>query len=137
MPRNDESHAARVEAWLEAEAGRLSPPERRRLFEDALTALSRRARRTLGDATLGAIVDRVLFTAIERYPLLAAIEIEGERIRWNGEPPGGELTGEAELEAGRFVLVELFTVLGILTGGILSPSLHAELAGVRRTEVGT
>ena len=136
MPRHDEIHAGRVDTWLAAEVASLSTRERRRMFEQALTALWRRAGRTLTEAALGAIFDRVLFTAIERYPLLAALEMTGDRIRWEGEPSSAELAGEVELEAGRFVLIELLTVLGILTGGILGPPLHAELAGVRRKQPG-
>lgn len=134
MPRDDESHAARVNAWLVARMADLSLPERRRLFEHALTALWRRASRTLGEVTLGAILDRVLYTAIEKYPLLATLDLQGDGIRWANRPPTAEQVGDADLEAGRFVLVELLTVLGILTGDILTPALHAELATVTMAE---
>lgn len=136
MQRHDEIHAARVDAWLAAQGEELSTRERRRLFEHALTALLRRASRTLGEGALRAILDRVLFTAIERYPLLAALELARDGIRWGGEPPRAELAGEVEREACRFLLVELLTVLGILSGGILVPPLHAELASVRRPRPG-
>lgn len=121
-----------MDSWLAAEVHGLSTRERRRVFARALTALWRRAVRTLGQGALGAILDRVLFTAIDRYPLLTALELTGDRIRWVDEPSSGELAGEVELEACRFTLVELLTVVGIFTGGILSPPLHAELASVRR-----
>lgn len=130
MPRDDESHAACVDTWLATEASSLSAADWRRLLERALTSLSRRAGRTLGEVTLGAILDRVLYTAVERYPDLAALQLEGDRVRWAGEPPTGGDAGEAGLEAGRFVLLELLTVLGILTGDILTPALHRELATV-------
>lgn len=135
MQRHDEIHAARVDDWLAAQEG-LSTRERRRMFEHALTALWRRAGRTLGEGALGAILDRVLYTAIERYPLLAALELTRDRIRWAGEPSSAELAGEVEREACRFLLVELLTVLGILSGGILVPPLHAELASVTRPKPG-
>jgi hypothetical protein len=135
MPRDDESHAARVDAWVADRIADLSAGGRRRLFEQALTALWRRAGRTLGEVTLGAILDRVLYTAIEQYPLLATLELQGDGLRWAGAPPTDDLALKADLEAGRFVLVELLTVLGILTGDILTPALHAELASVGVTEI--
>lgn len=134
MPRSDDSHGAHVDAWLAKRAAGLAAAGRRRLFEQALTALWRRAGRTLGEVTLGAILDRVLYTAVERYPLLATLELDGDHIQWGGVPPSEAPAVAAELEAGRFVLVELLTVLGILTGEILTPALHAELASVTMTQ---
>jgi hypothetical protein len=125
-------HTACVDAWLERSGKDLSPELRLRLFETALGALWARTATTLGEVTLTAITERVLHNATETFPFLTSLKIE---------PDGGLLFSElharlgavppAQLTQGiRFVLVELFTVLGHLTAEILTPELHAELARV-------
>jgi hypothetical protein len=124
-------HGARVDAWLE-EAGRgLSAAALCVLFQAALEALYRRTQVTLGDVTLRAIVERVVHRSAITHPAFGSL-----RIDENGAELGAlrDRVGSlkpAELTAGiRFVLVELLTVLGNLTGDILTPELHATLAAV-------
>jgi hypothetical protein len=86
---------------------------------------------TLGEVTLTAIVDRVIYTASDRYPLLSALKVEEAGVHFVQSPPQAGVADESHLaEAVRFVLVEFLTVLGNLTGEILTPALHAELAKV-------
>jgi hypothetical protein len=128
------SHVARVDAWLKRSAKDLSPEVLLQLFETALGALWARTRTTLGEVTLTAIAERVLYNASEKFPLFSSLEVE---------PAGGiqfrELRARissvrvSELkEAVRFVLVEFLTVLGNLTAEILTPELHSELSNVAR-----
>jgi hypothetical protein len=127
-------HGESVGAWLQGAAAGLSPEAEVALFERALTALWRRARLTLGELTLSAIVDRVLATATARHPLLAGVHMEGDR------PSCDELRrGAAGLphgllrEAIRGVLEDWLTVVGNLTGEILTPALHEALYHVTPT----
>jgi hypothetical protein len=130
VPEGD--HLARVDAWLKA-VGADAPPERLvGDFAAAFDALWKRAKLTLGDVTLAAIVDRVLYTAVERLPAFSTvrltpngeIDVHGLRERLSSVP-------NSELRDGiRFVLVELLTVIGNLTAEILSPELHAELSRI-------
>jgi hypothetical protein len=116
-----------VNAWLERRAGH-STLELIRAFEAAFTALWQRVHLTLGEVTLGAIVERVLHNATEQYPVLASIEITTAGLRCESlETQTGLRHGDVA-DAVRFVLVELLTVLGNLTGQILTPALHAELS---------
>ena len=119
-------------------AARDLPPERLiQAFEQGFGALWRRAHKTLGDVTLTAIVDRVLYNAIEKYSILAALKLETTGLQWQGLRKGVGSTHREDVENGiRFILVEFLTVLGNLTANILSPSLHAELAKIGPEESG-
>jgi hypothetical protein len=135
-------HSVCVDAWVERAAEGLPPAGLVRRFEQAFGALWRRARVTLGEVTLGAIVDRVLYSASERHPILATLRLESTGLRC--EELAGRADGlpRAELAEGiRFVLTEFLTVLGNLTAEILTPALHAELSkfaeGEDRAEAGS
>jgi hypothetical protein len=131
MLPGEADHAAYVKAWLDraAKAKTLPPAQLVTLFERALGALWRRAEVTLGEVTLTAIVDRVLYTASETHPFLSTLKVEKA-----GTVVDGFLRLGAHhpnlLEAVRLVLVEFLTVLGHLTDEILTPALHAELSKV-------
>lgn len=127
---DDDSHAACVDAWLSRAAHHASADLLASHFEVALNALWTRTKTTLGEVTLTAIAERVLYIASERFPFLGALKVD---------PTTGFICGDlrersaplptAQLIAGmRFVLVELLTVLGNLTAEILTPELHAELS---------
>ena len=123
-------HAECVDAWLARTAGELSPAGLRRLIEAAFGALWNRTKTTLGEVTLTAIAERVLYAAAERFPSLGSLKIDPTRgIEFHGNEATPSVPPEHELRAAiRFVLVELLTVLGNLTAEILTPELHAELS---------
>jgi hypothetical protein len=125
-------HGACVDAWLLRTATGLSAPALRRLLEAALGALWTRTQQTLGEVTLTAIVERVLYTATEKYPFLSPFKVGPSRgIVWGGSTDGPPPPLEAELTAGmRFLLVEFLSVLGNLTAEILTVELHVELMSV-------
>lgn len=105
------------------------------VFEQGFGVLWWRAHRPLGDVTLVAIVDRVLFTGVERFPFLAALYIATDGIRWDALRKRMDELNPRELAAGlRFVMVELLTVLGNLTAEILTPALHSELSSLAASE---
>jgi hypothetical protein len=129
MPPNEPDHAACVDAWLEGACKGAPPAQLVTLFERALAALWRRAEVTLGEVTLTAIVDRVLYTASETHPFLSTLKIEKAGISFDVFREQG--AQQANLGgAVRLVLVEFLTVLGHLTDEILTPALHAELSKV-------
>ena len=129
MLLDEAAHAECVEAWLERTAKTLAPAQLVTLFERALSALWRRAEVTLGEVTLTAIVDRVLYTASETYPFLSALKVEETGIGFDRFREQGAHVANLP-EAVRLVLVEFLTVLGHLTDEILTPALHAELSKV-------
>jgi hypothetical protein len=126
---DEAAHVECVEAWLDRAAKTLAPAQLVTLFERALSALWRRAEVTLGEVTLTAIVDRVLYTASETYPFLSALKVETSGIGFDGFREQGAHVANLP-EAVRLVLVEFLTVLGHLTDEILTPALHAELSKV-------
>lgn len=122
-------HTDGVDAWM-ARAGRQLPPDRLlRAFDDAFAAMWRRAHPTLGDVTLTAVVDRVLYVAAERYPSLSSLKVEATGLRCEElHQRAQDLNGDHLAEGLRFVLVEFLTILGNLTDEILTPALHEELS---------
>jgi hypothetical protein len=98
-------------------------------FEQAFARLWRRAQLALGDVTLTAIFERVLQTAREQFPFLATVDVGPTGI--HGPTPTHDIDPEQAAAGFRFVLVEFLTVLGMLTGQILTAALHAELVGRR------
>jgi hypothetical protein len=131
MPDQTE-HSLRVDAWLERSAKKLSTEALLRLFEHAFAALWARTATTLGEVTLAAIADRVLYNAAEQFPLFASVTVDpsgGIQCRELRARIGAVRPAELK-DATRFVLVEFLSVLGNLTAGILTRELHAELATI-------
>ena len=126
-------HSAWVNAWLKRSAKSDLPPEvLLQLFEAALTALWARTGTTLGDVTLTAIAERVLYNASEKFPLLASLTVEPARgIEFSAlRERIGSMQGLELREGIRFVLVEFLSVLGNLTAELLTPELHLELSNL-------
>ncbi len=127
----ESDHSACVNAWLERSAKTLPTEPLIALFERGFSAIWKRAHRTLGEVTLTAILDRVMYTAAEQFPMLAALAIEPSGLRCQAlRDNASDLDREELAEAVAFVLVEFLTVLGNLTSDILSPALHKELSKV-------
>ena len=128
---HDNDHKSCVHGWMDR-AARGLPPERLTLaFEQAFAALWRRAQQTLGEVTLAAITDRVLFTAAEQFPDLGSLRIDADGLSCEELRTRARSLEPDDLAEGiRFVLIEFLTVLGNLTGEILTPALHSELSNV-------
>jgi hypothetical protein len=104
------------------------------LFEQAMIALWNRAHVTLGTVTLAAIMDRVLYTATEKFPLLESLKIGTNGVDFGGlreREPATAMSNSQLAEGFSYVLVEFLSVVGNLTAEILTPALHAELSKVR------
>jgi len=124
-------HAERVDDWLREMPNDLALDELLGRFELMFGAVWRRAHQTLGEVTLTAILDRVLYLAQEDFPLVSDFEIEANGLRCRkllGR--SREFQHEQVVAALRYVTVEFLTLLGNLTAEILTPALHAELATV-------
>src|SRR5262245_31898353 len=124
---HESDHDTCVRAWLERSAGASSSNHPLEALEHAFMVMWQRAHLTLGKVTLNAIAGRVLYSTGRKYPMLSPLTLDEQGLR------GGELIGgspdQSELEnAVRSLLVEFLTVLGSLTGGVLTPALHAELS---------
>ena len=128
---HESAHAACVDAWLARAGGGLSREQQFSLFQSAFTAMWVRAHRTLGDVTLTAISERVLFTAGEQYPFLSLLRVDARGPQCEALQHGLPDVEPDQLASGlRLVLVDFLTVLGNLTAEILTPALHAELSKV-------
>ena len=124
-------HRAFVNDWLAAAATSASADQLLQLFVDAFDAVWTRSHVTLGEVTLTAIVDRVVYDAAERHPLLSALEVEPTGLGFERLlEQSRDLPPDQIAEAIRTVLVEFLTVLGNLTAEILTPALHSALSRV-------
>ena len=127
-------HTTFVESWLDEAARDLDAVGLNTLLERALLALWSGANATLGEVTLSAIVDRVLYVASERFPFVSVTRVEDNGVSFTVRPLC-DLQNERRLrEAVGFVLAEFLGVLGSLTDGILTPALHGALAKVERID---
>jgi hypothetical protein len=126
------SHAAQVDDWLNRSAKGRSPEALLQLFETAVGALWARTTTTLGEVTLTAIAERVLYNASEKFPFFSSLLVEpAAGIQFRELRARITSVSAPELQAAvRFVLVEFLTVLGNLTAEILTPELHSELSHV-------
>lgn len=120
-------HASCVAAWRRRVAADGSPAALLRAFERGFRAVWRRAHVTLGDITLTAIGDRILHDAADVYPLLGSVRLEPTGISCDALDRDAALDRDELGEAMEMVLVDFLTVVGRLTGDVLTPALHAEL----------
>ena len=121
-------HEQCVNAWLEARGARLADNTRiTELLLAGLKAIWQRARPSLGEVTLAAIVQRAIHTAERHHEELAEL---GLRVTESGSIGiANTLAPRVDLrDAVARVLVEVLRVLGGLTAGALTPALHAALA---------
>ncbi len=124
-------HSKHVASWMKEAANGLPPEQLLQLFEQAMGALWNRAHRTLGDVTLSAIMDRVLYNAAERFPFFQSLSVDPNGIDFQELRERENVFDDSDLaEAIRFVIVEFLVVIGNLTGDILTPALHSELSRV-------
>jgi hypothetical protein len=130
--RHEAEHTERVERWIRQAGDGLSSQQLLELFEQAMSALWERTHLTLGRITLTAILDRVLYTAAERFPPFESIKTGETGIDCTRLADRIKEMSDSQLrEAIRFVVVEFLSVLGNLTAEILTPALHSELEKVR------
>jgi hypothetical protein len=131
---DDSVHIKYVSEWMKQASG-LSADQLAGLFEKAMTALWHRTYSALGDITVAAIVDRVLYNTTEEYPVLGSLTLgpSGVNFAEFREQAGSVSNGHLR-KAIQFVIVELLTVVGNLTAEILTPALHAELSKVTTTD---
>lgn len=128
---HESDHTVVVSAWVDRCTRGAGPPELLDALERAFRAVWERARQTLGDPTLTAIVDRVLCTAADAHPVLGPISAEGGRLVLDPlRERSHDLARDEVVGGARFVLAELLRVIGNLTADILTPALHAALSNV-------
>ena len=120
--------ARSVDSWLERIGSQVSATSLLRLFDQAMDAVWARANPVLGEITIGAIADRVIWKSVEHYDFLSSLKLGKTGISSAGLENQASTVEVPLLREGlRFTLVEFLTVIGTLTGDILTPPLQAEL----------
>jgi hypothetical protein len=105
------------------------------LFERAIDVIWQEAGDVLGEVTLTAIASRVLIISSEHFPDLSGIRVDSDGFSFQAlREQASAMSGPELWESLRFLLLELLRVLGDLTGRVLTPLLHSELAKVALPE---
>jgi hypothetical protein len=132
-------HAAHVDTWIARLPKHLTPEQMVSAFEQGFSALWRRTSRTLGDVTVSAIVERGLHDVSANIPLLTALKVEnGVGVQFAGLRRNIRPENVDQLREGmRSTFIHLLTIIGNLTGDILTPALHVELSNARVEDLTT
>jgi hypothetical protein len=138
MPADAKDHGDFVDAWFARTVGGrdLAADELLDLLDRAMVALWGRAGVTLGEITLTAIVDRVLYTVSESYPAFAALKITASGVSFAEVSVQGAALPDRLPQVVRSVLAEFITVIGNLTDEILTAGLRETLASVALDDPG-
>lgn len=126
-------HETFVNAWLATAAAKDSSTEQLlQLFEEAFAAMWTRAHIILGDVTLAAILDRVVYSAAAQHTPLSALRVGSSGLQFGPFRDQARALPPAQIEAAlRTTLVEFLSVLGNLTAEILAPALYDALSRVK------
>jgi hypothetical protein len=127
-------HEQCVRTWLDARGGSDADNARvTKLLLVGIRALWDRARPSLGEVTLAAIVQRAIHTSERRHPELAQL---GLRVNERGLMEIATPTApRADLRNGVVdALVEILRVIASLTANALTPALHAALSSTTTDE---
>jgi hypothetical protein len=124
-------HSAFISKWLKTLSPK-SPHQVEKALHHALSLVWHRSHVTLGEVTLTAIVERVLYGGYQTYPWLKEVVVSehGPNFDSISKNPDSELH-----EGLQYVLVELLNVLGKLTAEALTHHLYSELAKVKHIDV--
>ncbi len=124
------AHAQVVADWEAKNARNLSSVQRVQLFEKAIKAIESRTCETLSRVTMSAILDRVLHLSLEKFPVLSEASVESLTLNFEKIHLKKNFRADEMIEAQRFLLIELLSVLSRITANILAEPLHKELSGV-------
>ncbi len=128
----DDQHELKVNAWID-QVSSLPADRLIILYRNTFQVIYKRAVVTLSEVTIEAILDRVVHKIQQRFPFLAQVKIDSKTKPL--EVLFSELTDKKPTEMTevfKFFLIELLTILGNLTAGILTPPLYKELAKIKR-----
>ncbi len=121
-----------VEIWEKKNVEGLRISEKAELYCKAIYAVEQRTLKTLSSVTLEVVLDRALIQSQEKFSLLTSIKVLPKGLEFSDflksehfQKPNEEL-----IHALRHLLVEILTVLGNITAGILTKPLHDELSKV-------
>jgi hypothetical protein len=128
-----DTHRNFISDWERQTADGLTPLEHLHLLERAIHAIEARSSKTISVITQKVILDRVLHQGIEYYPFLEAVTIDGSIFNFRALTSQKNHPTHEIIEALRFLLVELLTVLGRITADILTGPLHREILGISST----
>ena len=128
------TYAKLVQDWENKNTSGLPLTQRVILLEKAIHVIEQRALVTLSSITLEVILDRVLHQSVEKFPILSEVKLINKHPNFQELLNTGNHKPEELVEALRFFLIELITVLGRITADILTAPLHKELLKVTWTD---
>lgn len=118
-----------IEIWEKNKIEGLSTVEKLQLLRKALFVVEQRTLKTLSNVTLEVVLDRALHQSREKYELLSAVKLSSHSLNFDGLLEDGQFRDPQEecVQALRHLLIEILTVLGSITAGILTQPLYQEL----------
>ena len=151
MPSSQSYIVQQIEIWEKEKAQGHKPAEKVSLFCKAIAAVEQRTLKTLSPVTLEVILDRALLQSKERFSLLSSVTAEGKGLNFDELLQNDKFQNQQDevIQALRHLLIEILTVIGNITAGILTkalfqalfevsydPNSHSESQSVRRIHSG-
>ncbi len=97
-------------------------------FEVLINSLMNTIRMSVGETTITAVADRVLYNSSEHYPVLMKIQLRDHGFDFTKMCDDASLKDLDEIKnAFHYFATELLFIIGKLSGGSLTPGLHAVL----------
>ncbi|MEO5968735.1 MAG: hypothetical protein ABIQ95_02310 [Bdellovibrionia bacterium] len=126
-----EYYAGYMDAWFNKNVEGLSTEETVNLLGQTLAVLWESARKTLSEVTLMAVMDRVILINSESFSFLSLVKVElgGVRVK-ELERTASLLRKNAVVGAAKDVLTDFLTIIGNITGEVISRTLITKLSRV-------
>lgn len=122
-----DGHANVVSTWLRRIPKEATITQVVDYLDLTCAALWRQGHTTISEVVLSAIMDRVLVNAHDRFPWLA-LRLEASGLRFDElRRTSGRITRGQITDAAQFIVADFISILGHMTGEILSPGLHKVL----------
>ncbi len=125
------AHSRAVGLWIEhvlPADDKLTPKILIDEFEALLNTLLNSIRHSVGETTLSAVADRVLYNSSGHHPMLMKIHVRGPGFDFSKLREDSAIKDLKLIKnAFHYFITELLFVIGKLSGGSLSPRLHSVL----------
>jgi hypothetical protein len=132
MRLNSKDHSAHVGSWIKTSTPGLSSDQLIELFEFTLDRLWKRSSISMSEVTLVAVIDRALFNSSDRFKLLELLKIDIGGIDWKAfKATVAQLNPHEVTRAFTFFITEIISIIGNITGELISGPLLQELTSVK------
>jgi hypothetical protein len=126
--RQRNNHSRLVDQWASWIFETKSSADIVQIFNSTFSKVWNSAQLTLGSVTLQAVTERVMSVTKDEFIWLPPLHSEGHGVNFQNFSEDGYPVSRDELIRGlSFLMTELITVLGSITGEVISKKLHSSL----------